>query len=142
LINVYIRLLIVYIMSHNIRKCLACGEPLVGRSDKKFCSPQCKTYYHNQSPNRSEKIRRNLNSILNRNQSILKKYNPLGKTTVRTEVLKNEGFNFKFFTHIYKTKAGFTYYFCYDFGYMPVEDDKILIINWQDYMKDKILSVI
>jgi len=70
------------------------------------------------------------------------KYNPVGKTTVRTEVLKNEGFNFKFFTHIYKTKTGFIYYFCYDFRYMPVEDDKILIVNWQEYMKNKIFSVI
>ena len=61
---------------------------------------------------------------------------------MRTEVLKNEVYNFKFFTHIYKTKTGFTYYFCYDFGYMPVEDDKILIVNWQEYMKNKIFCLL
>ena len=128
-------------MPYNTRKCMVCGELLIGRIDKKFCSEQCKTHYHNQSPNKSEKIRRDLNKILSKNQTILKKYNPVGKTTVRTEVLKSEGYNFKFFTHIYKTKNGFTYYFCYDFGYMPVEDDKILIVNWQEYMKNKIFSV-
>ena len=86
-------------MLNNTKKCLVCGEPLIGRIDKKFCSEQCKTHYHNQSPNKSEKIRRALNKILSKNQTILKKYNPEGKTTVRTEVLKSEGYNFTFFKY-------------------------------------------
>lgn len=29
------------------RVCLNCGTPLFGRSDKKFCSHNCRSYYNN-----------------------------------------------------------------------------------------------
>lgn len=37
------------------RKCKVCGEELVGRSDKKFCSSGCRSYYNNLKNRKSTK---------------------------------------------------------------------------------------
>jgi len=31
----------------SIRKCPSCGREVVGRSDKKFCSDECRVFYNN-----------------------------------------------------------------------------------------------
>ncbi len=33
--------------SSNRKKCPVCGEEIFGRSDKKFCSDDCRTYFNN-----------------------------------------------------------------------------------------------
>ena len=60
---------------------------------------------------------------------------PAGHSTVRPEVLEQMGFNFKFYTHQYRTDKGATYYFCYEWGYQVLDNGKVLIVNWQNYMK-------
>jgi hypothetical protein len=61
----------------------------------------------------------------------------LGKTTIRKDYLPMQGFNFNHFTHQYKTNKGNTYYFCYDYGYLLLADEKVLLVNWQSYMASK-----
>lgn len=119
------------------KKCSECGSQIIGRADKKFCSDQCRAIYNNRLKSDKEKDVLRINSILRKNRSILKKYSPVGKTTVRKEILVAEMFNFNFFTHIYRAKNGNTYFFCYEYGYMPVDGNKILIVNWQGYMEPK-----
>jgi hypothetical protein len=117
------------------RKCAECNNIIKGRADKKFCSDQCRYLYNNRLKLDKEKEVLRINSILRKNRTILKRLNPVGKTTVRKEVLKAEKFDFNYFTHIYITNKGNTYYFCYEYGYLPLQDEKILIVNWQNYMK-------
>jgi predicted nucleic acid-binding Zn ribbon protein len=64
--------------------CPECNEPFVGRSDKKFCSDQCRYLHNNRLKNDKEKEVIRINSILRRNRTILKRLNPIGKTTVRS----------------------------------------------------------
>ena len=45
------------------------------------------------------------------------------------EKLQRLGFQFKYLTHIYTTKTGKTYYYCYDYGYLPLENDWYLIVK-------------
>ncbi len=117
------------------KKCPECGNHITGRADKKFCSDQCRAIHNNRLKSDKEKDVLRINSILRKNRSILKKYSPIGKTTVRKEVLTAEKFDFNYFTHIYRTNKGNTYYFCYEYGYLLIQDEKLLIVNWQDYMK-------
>ncbi|GAB3196000.1 hypothetical protein ABID22_001685 [Pontibacter aydingkolensis] len=49
-------------------------------------------------------------------------------------MLQQAGFDFRHFTHLYRTSKGNTYHFCYDYGYLLLEDEKVLIVNWQPYM--------
>lgn len=107
---------------------------MIGRSDKKFCSDQCRYIYNNKLKTDKEKIILEINSRLRKNRTILKKYSPVGKTTVRKEVLVSEKFDFRYYTHTYITRTATTYYFCYEYGYTYLPEDKILIVNWQPYM--------
>ncbi len=116
--------------------CLQCGEKIVGRIDKKFCDSQCRNSYNNKIKRENEKLIVDINRILRKNRKILKQFNPEGKTTIRKEYLTKLGFDFKFHTHSFNTKSGFTYKFCYEYGYLEMEDGiKVLIVNEQPYMK-------
>ncbi len=76
-----------------------------------------------------------INKTLRKNRKILKQFNPEGKTTIRTEYLVKLGFDFRYHTHSYTTKNNNNYRFCYEYGYLRIEDDKTLIVNWQPYME-------
>jgi hypothetical protein len=114
--------------------CVECKNKFNGRSDKKFCSDQCRWLYNNRSKTEKEIDILRINSILRKNRTLLKQLNPVGKTTIRKEVIATQGFDFRYFTHIFTAKNGQTYYFCYEFGYTYIPDDKLIIVNWQPYM--------
>ena len=116
-------------------KCLYCGDEFVGRSDKKFCSDQCRSNYNNKIKREHEKLIIDINKKLRKNRKILKALNPIGKTTVRREYLDKLGFDFQYHTHTFKTKNNNLYKFCYEYGYYEIDDLKILIVNQQPYMK-------
>lgn len=78
---------------------------------------------------------REVNTALRRNRQILQRASPEGKTTLRREVLQLAGFDFRHFTHQYRTRQGNIYNFCYDYGYLLLDDGKVLIVNWQPYME-------
>lgn len=115
--------------------CIYCGESMKGRTDKRFCNEQCRNAWHNSKPNKSEAFIKNINKILRKNRSILRFASPEGKTTVKKDFLLGLGFDFNYYTNLYSTKNKNTYYFCYDYGYLILENTKVLIVRWQNYMK-------
>ncbi|SIR30870.1 hypothetical protein [Pontibacter lucknowensis] len=119
------------------KQCQQCGSKMTGRMDKRFCSNQCRANAHNagRRQNSGEQLILNINSILRRNRTILKQASPQGKTTTHKQVLQLAGFDFRHHTHLYRTKQGNTYYFCYDYGYFLLPEEKVLIVNWQPYME-------
>jgi hypothetical protein len=112
------------------RKCLECKELITGRSDKKFCSDQCRNLYNNRQNSDSTNLVRNINNSLRKNRRVLQELNPTDKAKVHKDKMLEKGFNFNFFTSIYKTKKGATYYFCYEYGYLQLDDGfYFLVIN-------------
>jgi predicted nucleic acid-binding Zn ribbon protein len=111
------------------RTCPVCGDPIIGRIDKKFCTDQCRNSYNNQQNNPNSEIIKNINKILKNNHRILSVLNPEGKTKVSRKKLVSKGFNFDYFTSIYQTQKGTTYYFCYEQGYLPLEDDFYALVE-------------
>lgn len=114
--------------SHTSRPCLECGEPFRGRADKKFCSDICRTAFNNRLNSIDTRYVRDVNNILRKNRRILKSMNPTGRITVSCEKLKARGFDFNYFTNTWSTPQGTRYYFCYDQGYLPLENDLVLLI--------------
>jgi hypothetical protein len=112
--------------------CLDCQQPLVGRTDKKFCDDQCRTNYNNKIKISDHSHIKQINLILKKNWQILKDNNPEGKTKVKRDVLVRKGFNFNYHTHTYATQKGLTYIFCYEYGYLPLENDEILLVNREE----------
>jgi predicted nucleic acid-binding Zn ribbon protein len=111
------------------RTCPICGDQLSGRIDKKFCSDQCRTEYNNKHNQYSNNYIRQVNRILRKNRRIMEEFNPLGKTKIPKRKLIDKGFDFKYFTSIYRTKTGNTYYFCYEQGYLPLENDFCALVK-------------
>ncbi len=120
--------------------CPHCKESITGRSDKKFCSPYCKSAYHYQQNKLNESsLFLIIDHQLKTNRKVLKSYNKAGKATVRKEKILSEGFNPKYFTHYWKAKNGNLYLFCYEYGFMEVKDRgtfKYILIKWQTYMNE------
>jgi len=118
------------------RVCLQCHKPLNGRVDKKFCDAYCRNSYNNQAKGPEEHMIMQVNQMIRRNRRILKNLSPQGKAVIRRDVLDAMGFNFNYFTGVYRSSAS-SYYMCYDYGYRVMIDNhkqKIQIIQKQEYM--------
>ena len=111
------------------RRCLECGEIILGRSDKKFCSDACRNSYNNRKNKASVNLIRNVNNRLKKNWRILVKLNPDDKVKVHRSKLENEGFDFNYFTSIYTTKKDATYYFVYDQGYLDIGNGFYMLVK-------------
>ena len=112
-----------------MKTCLECGEKIVGREDKKFCSDSCRNAYNNKINKDSTNYMRNINKKLRKNYRILSELNVEGKTKTTRAKLMSKGFDFEFFTSILITKKGNTYYFLYDKGYMILENDYYMLVK-------------
>jgi hypothetical protein len=111
------------------KKCLDCGQLVMGRSDKKYCSDQCRNSHHNKRGRRINNLIRRINRRLSCNRRILYDLNPLGKHTVTREMLESKGFDFGLFTEISAGDANREYYFCYDQGYCFLSSHKVLLVD-------------
>lgn len=111
--------------------CLNCQRPLKGRSDKKFCDDHCRNNHNNKQNGKKTNLIRNINNILSKNRRILESFLPDGeemKKTTRPQ-LWNAGYNFKHFTHQYQNPKGQIYCFVYEYGYLPLDGEWILIVK-------------
>ncbi|MEM9391311.1 MAG: hypothetical protein AAGA02_12600 [Bacteroidota bacterium] len=121
-----------------MKTCPSCGEEIIGRIDKKFCSSYCKSSYHylknrDKPENRFKKI----DNQLKLNRRVLKEYNKGGKVTVRKSILLQEGFDPKYFTHYWKNNKGDVYLFCYEYGFLSRSEHgivKYVLVQHQPYM--------
>jgi predicted nucleic acid-binding Zn ribbon protein len=110
--------------------CLTCGKAIRGRSDKKFCSDACRNSLNNRLKGKSNNLVRNINGKLAKNRRVLEGLlPPKGTTTISKERLQSQGFQFKYITHLYTTAKGQTYFYCYDYGYLPLDNDRYLIVK-------------
>lgn len=112
-----------------MKNCLECGEKIIGREDKKFCSDSCRNSYNNKQNKDVNNLMRNINNRLRKNYRILLELNPEGKSKTTRNKLISKGFDFEYFTSIYKTKTGNVYYFLYDQGYMHLENEALILVK-------------
>lgn len=111
------------------KRCLDCGEILRGRADKKFCSDQCRNNYNNRINRVENEVVKKVNAVLKNNYRILLSLNISGKTTLHRDKLVEAGFNFKYLTSILRTRTDNTYYFCYDQGYMELDNGFVMLVK-------------
>jgi predicted nucleic acid-binding Zn ribbon protein len=119
-------------MLMELKKCLECGTQIKGRIDKKFCTDYCRNGYNNKVNKESKNLIRNTNNRLRKNYKVLSNLNFTGKTKVRRTTLFDKGFDFNFFTSIYKTKTGNVYFYVYDQGYLSLENELFLLVKRED----------
>jgi len=121
------------------KECRHCGKALEGRSDKKFCDPQCKSaYQYKKEKEQPDRFYNKVDNQLKLNRRIMKEFNRGGKVTVRCKLLLDLGFDPKFFTHYWKNKKEEVYLFIYEYGFLKKNEngnDKYILVMWQDYME-------
>jgi hypothetical protein len=120
------------------RACLTCGEMLRGRIDKKFCDDYCRSAYNNRQyqQHRGLSFIRKVNNVLRKNRRILEELMPAGAEaqTISKARLVKKGFNFNYLTCV-RAREGVTYYFVYEYGYVPEEQENFYVIRWLELVK-------
>jgi len=111
------------------KTCPECGDKIMGRSDKKFCGDACRNSYNNSLNKDVNNMMRTINNRLRKNHRILKELNESGKTKVTKATLVKNNFLFDYFTSIYTTKTGNIYFYVYDQGYLPLDNDFYLLVK-------------
>jgi|TARA_B100000768_G_scaffold180110_1_gene199280 hypothetical protein len=119
--------------------CQECGDKLNGRRDKKFCDVSCRNAFNNTLNIEKAGIVRRINNYLRKNRLILKdlkaRYPEKRACNVHRSQLTDSGFRFDFYTSSYTTKQGNVYFFNYEFGFMELEEDRIVIVENIDEKK-------
>ncbi|HMU08548.1 MAG TPA: hypothetical protein PKC54_00965 [Ferruginibacter sp.] len=113
------------------KTCVLCGKILKGRSDKKFCDDYCRAAHNNELKSAVNNHIRNVNNALGKNRRILESLLPEGGqiTKASKEKLIEKGFQFKYHTHQYQAKNGNTYFYCYEYGYLLLEKNRLLVVK-------------
>jgi hypothetical protein len=119
-------------MAITAQLCLHCNKAVKGRVDKKFCDDYCRNSYNNNLKGTSNNIIRNINNALRKNRIVLEQL--LNNATenmkkVHVDKLHQQNFNFKYFTHQYTNQKGNVYFFCYEYGYLALENNWYLIVK-------------
>lgn len=112
-------------------KCKICAKILHGRSDKIFCSVDCKNEYHKHLRYATKRAAIEINGYLKRNYSILLEL--LGKNKIQAKVYRNKleqkKFRFKYHTHFHINSKNKMFHYIYDLAWMEFSDDEILVIK-------------
>lgn len=62
----------------------------------------------------------------------MEELNPSGKTKTTRQKMLAKRFDFDYFTSIYKTKNDKCYHFCYEYAYLPLDNDELLLVKRGD----------
>ena len=109
--------------------CLECGDSFKGRTDKKFCSDLCRNGFNNRVKASTSNYYRVVNSTLRKNYKILEELIPEETAKASKSKLLQKGFNFSFYTNVYTTKKGTNYYYIYEYGYLPIDNDYFFLVK-------------
>jgi hypothetical protein len=112
---------------------MECGLTLRGRADKKFCDDSCRSIYNNKRNSETSAYMKRVNGILRKNRIILSQYVHDGKGKASKKQLISEGFNFDFFTSTFINKEGKTYFYCYEHGYLPIENEWYFLVRKKEF---------
>ena len=116
------------------KKCLDCGEPIHGRTDKKFCSDQCRNNYNNRLNRDTNNFVRNVHGLLRKNRRILADLHGEGRIRVHRDALFALGYNFSFFTHIIESSSGQMFHYCFEYGYCDAGNDFVELKQNSQYL--------
>ena len=99
------------------KQCEICKIEITGRSDKRFCSMNCKNKFNNLIRSPKNDIILNIDAILHRNHHILAVLYGKSKTKkikIPKLVLRRTGFYFSHYTGTYKNNQDKIYHYVYD----------------------------
>lgn len=110
--------------------CTACQTQFVGRSDKLFCSTECKNTFNNTKRRNTQNAVKEIDGYLHRNREILVMLMPqLRKDFFDKLILTRAGFKWEYCTGTYLNKEGKTYFIVYDYAWMSFSNQQVMVIR-------------
>ncbi len=112
--------------------CPVCGEIVIGRTDKIFCSIKCKSAYHLRRKTQRQPMSYPIDTILHRNWVVLMEAYELAgrkKFFANAAILQKAGFRPDFYTSAARNQKGKTYYYVYDFAWMRFSEKELMVIK-------------
>lgn len=116
-----------YLYDMEERYCAECGERLVGRSDKRFCSTACRTSFHNAQARKRYGCSGRVNSLLRRNHAILWDAISKGRSIICRQELEERMFSFDNYTSLQRKPFRRKVYKCFDISYVRTRSGDIVI---------------
>jgi hypothetical protein len=101
-----------------------------GRADKKFCNDGCRNAYNNSLKKKKVGQVEMINDILEKNHSILQEL--IGSQSykyVAERILRDKGFNARYFTHPFESAQKILFSVCYDIAYRKEENGTFKILK-------------
>jgi predicted nucleic acid-binding Zn ribbon protein len=113
------------------KTCNSCGKPIQGRADKKFCDDYCRNNFNNSINGETNSYVKKVIGILKKNRKILEESIPANVDFIRINLDKliQRGFQTKYFTHSYTNKKGDIYLFCFEYGYLLLDGNSVLVVK-------------
>lgn len=113
------------------RSCKVCGGKVIGRTDKIYCSANCKAIYHAELKKKTKLATTAVDKILHRNRSTLSELmgDHKNKLKVSRLELDRKKFNYSYFTGLHINSRGKKYHHVYDFSWMIFSDQEVLIVR-------------
>lgn len=113
-------------------KCLECGDEIsYGRSDKKFCSDECRNRHHNTYHRSCRNYKRKVAAILDKNYEILENLVNSGVKAVWVSEIIAMGYNPAYVTS-YKKHGRRSMCHCYDICYIATDNRMTSIAKIQN----------
>jgi hypothetical protein len=110
------------------RLCENCGRALKGRSDQRFCDDSCRNTFNHKARVPDNEVTNPVINILKRNRTVLSNiFTGTNRTFTKLQMV-SIGYDFDYCTGR-RTLQGSEFYFCFDYGYELLADDKYEIIS-------------
>jgi hypothetical protein len=115
---------------NTLKNCLECSNVIKGRADKRFCDDACRSSYNHKQNGDQTNLIRQINFTLRKNRRILQEFlGEEGILKIHREKLLLQGFDLKYHTHTFINVKDQTYYFVYEYGYLKLENDMVLLVR-------------
>lgn len=98
------------------RKCLDCGNPVIGRVDRKFCSDACRINYNNLKSREANPFIRQINRVLKENRNVLEYLHRQGVMEITAAGLEMNGYRLFWNTGEVKNNADPRVLRVYEYG--------------------------
>ena len=101
-----------------------------GRKGKRFCNDGCRNAYNNAKKKKKSGQVEMINDILEKNHSILQEL--IGNQSykyVAERILRDKGFNSRYFTHPFESAQKILFSVCYDIAYRKEENGTFKILK-------------
>jgi predicted nucleic acid-binding Zn ribbon protein len=123
-------------ISPDYRQCPSCRGNFKGRKDKRFCSEKCRHLFNRALQQQEDEPLTKAFQAIRRNRSLLKRLCAGKKAIASRETMEAMGFDSTAFSSLHVNGRNQTYYFCADYGFLPIKRDgkeTALIIHREPY---------